>query len=76
MHIFKNDRPPIIVVTCFLFIYTALAFLNPGSSAVATMFILSPFMLIWLVYSVLKFGKPPRELKEGEEFGYSDKNNC
>jgi hypothetical protein len=25
-----------------------------------------------MVYSVLKFGKPARELKEGEEFGYSD----
>jgi len=38
------------------------------------MLFLSPMLLAWLAYTVIRFGKfTGRELQEGEEFGYGDR---
>jgi len=72
MKLFKNDRFPVLFVTLYLIIYTSLSYLKVYEHLIPLMFFLSPLFVIWMVYSVLKYGKPARDLKEGEEFGYSD----
>jgi hypothetical protein len=43
---------------------------------IGTMFLLSPFLVAWMVYTVLKKGVyTGRELAENEEWGYSDKDS-
>jgi hypothetical protein len=38
------------------------------------MFSLSPFLVIWMAYTILKYAPfNGRELKENEEYGYQDK---
>jgi len=39
------------------------------------LFAISPVLVVWMVYSVLRYGTYiGRELKPGEEWGYEDKN--
>jgi hypothetical protein len=49
---------PISFVTIFLVVYTILAYTSGYGSAVMLMFVLSPFLVIWMVYRVLRDGKP------------------
>ncbi|HEY8400128.1 MAG TPA: hypothetical protein VIK89_02640 [Cytophagaceae bacterium] len=69
----KSDKFPIIVVSLYLLLYTISPYLNIPVKIIYLMFALSPLLLIWMVYSILKFGKyNGRALREGEEWGYSD----
>jgi hypothetical protein len=63
-------------VSIYLLVYTLL--LATGSKtlwAIAeVMLLFSPLLVLWLAYSVIRYGQfDGRELKEGEEFGYSDR---
>jgi hypothetical protein len=69
----KNDRLPIITVSSFLVFYTTTPYLGFNPEIIALMFLSSPFLMLWMVYSILKYGKPSeKKLEKGEEFGYSD----
>lgn len=48
---------PVIFVSAFLAIYVLLAYFNI-ENVVITMFLISPFLVIWMVYKVLKDGTP------------------
>jgi O-antigen/teichoic acid export membrane protein len=60
----------------FASIYLALfliAIQTGQSQLVWPLFLLSPFVVIYMVYSVLRFGKySGKEMSEGEEWGYED----
>jgi apolipoprotein N-acyltransferase len=63
-------------VSIYLLVYTIL--LATGSwtlwAIAEVMLPLSPVLVLWLAYSVIRYGQfDGRELKEGEEFGYSDR---
>lgn len=62
-------------VTLYLVIYTVL-FRTGASAAVLTiMFAASPFLVIWMATTIMKFGKySGRELDDNEEWGYQDMN--
>jgi hypothetical protein len=49
---------PISFVSCYLVLYTLMAYLSVFRDVVIMMFVLSPFLVIWMVYRVLKDGKP------------------
>ena len=70
----KNPAFVVVFVTVYLLIYTVL-FQNLASmNVLMTMFMLSPFLVIWMVLVVLKYGKfKGRELEDDEEWGYSDR---
>jgi hypothetical protein len=69
----KNPTIAVILVTCYLVIYYMLFHANASFEVLATMFIISPLLLVWMVVVVLKYGKyNGRELKEEEEWGYED----
>jgi Flp pilus assembly protein TadB len=53
----KGSWFPIVLVTAFLLVYVLLAYYSL-EYIVAAMFILSPFLVIWMVYRVLRNGKP------------------
>jgi hypothetical protein len=72
----KDDRVPIIIVSLYLIFYTISPYLGIPFHFILLMFSLSPLFLIWMVYSILKYGKPSgKKLKDGEEFGYADREN-
>ena len=48
---------PVIFVSGFLAVYVMLAFFKV-ENVVITMFLISPFLVIWMVLRVLKDGKP------------------
>jgi uncharacterized membrane protein YhdT len=63
-------------VSSYLLAYTVmLATGNQTLQAIAeVMLLFSPLLVVGLVYSVIRYGQfNGRELKEGEEFGYSDR---
>lgn len=70
----RNHKFSTIFVTAYLVVYTILFQLNASFDVLAVMFLLSPFLVIWMAYTILKYGKyEGRELEENEEWGYQDK---
>ncbi len=69
-------RNPIIsttLVTVYLLIYNALFFTGASLNVLVIMFMLSPFLMIWMALTILKDKTyKVRELEEGEEWGYAD----
>lgn len=70
---FRSSNFPIGVTTLVLFIF---ALFGPFFSYAAAwaVFSLSPFLVIWMVVSVLKDKSHPMpELEAGDEWGYADR---
>jgi hypothetical protein len=60
-------------VTLYLVIYTVLFHTGTSSAITSFMFTASPFLVIWMAYTIMKYGKySGRELGEHEEWGYQD----
>jgi membrane protein implicated in regulation of membrane protease activity len=54
----EKIKTPILLATLYLLIYTLVSFI-PGLPALAVLlFSLSPIVVIWMVYRVLKDGEP------------------
>lgn len=71
----KMKKPGFVIalVTIYLFTYAILGQLNIDLKIMALLFAFSPFLVIWMVYTVLKHGKySGKELSENEEWGYQD----
>lgn len=64
----------VAIVSVVLAVYTLLGALNAPYPFMALIFSLSPFLMVWMVWNVLKDdGCKVRELAEGEEWGYADR---
>jgi hypothetical protein len=62
-------------VTIYLIVYTLLHQAGASFRLLAFMFVLSPFLVGWMAYTILRFGKyEGRELQESEEWGYQDRD--
>jgi Flp pilus assembly protein TadB len=53
----KGSWFPIMLVTAFLVAYVVLSYFS-FEILVSAMFLISPFLVIWMVYRVLRYGKP------------------
>ncbi len=53
----KGIRFPLVSVTAFLVVYAVLAWFA-FDTAVLAMFAVSPFLVLWVIYRVLKDGQP------------------
>lgn len=63
-----NATFSIIAATVYLLLYRLLLPREDAQWLAMSMFILSPVVLCWMVYTILKHGKyTGRELSEGEE---------
>jgi hypothetical protein len=70
----KNPFISTSLVTAYLLIYNALFFTGASFNILAAMFILSPFLVIWMAMTILMDKKyEVKELEEDEEWGYADK---
>jgi hypothetical protein len=70
----KNYKFSTIFVTIYLVVYTVITRLEISPRVALFMFSISPFLVIWMVYTILKFAPyNGRELEENEEYGYQDK---
>lgn len=64
---------PVFIVSFLLILYVVLVLTNAPLKITGLLFFLSPFLVIWMVISVLKSKKfTGKDLKEGEEWGYAD----
>lgn len=69
----KPEYIAVGLVTLILTVYTAVAFAGVLPGFILLTFSLSPLLVIWMVWVVLKHGTfNGRELKGDEEYGYSD----
>jgi hypothetical protein len=72
--IFHNHKFATAFVTIYLIVYTILHQTGASLMLLSCMFALSPFLIVWMAYSILRYGKfNSRELQEHEEWGYCDK---
>lgn len=70
----KNPLTSTSLVTAYLLIYNALFFTGASFNVLAVMFILSPFLVIWMALTILMDKKyEVKEFEEDEEWGYADK---
>ena len=58
----KNDRVfvPVIFGTAYLLLYLVLLSFDPAFRLAFLMLLFSPVMLVWMVISILRNGKPSR----------------
>ncbi len=62
-------------VTVYLVVYTNLLYTGASENITTLMFALSPFFVIWMAITIMKYGKyTGAELKEDEEWGYQDRS--
>jgi hypothetical protein len=61
---------PIAIVTTYLIIYQSAALLGFSDNTIAVMYIASPFLLLWMVYKILKDGTPSE--RTFDEYFYDD----
>jgi hypothetical protein len=70
----KRHQWAIAVATTYLIVYTFLFETGASLLLLSALFAFSPVVLVWMVYSILRFAPHTgRTLKEGEEYGYADK---
>jgi hypothetical protein len=70
----KNPIISTSLVTVYLLIYNALFFTGASFNLLAAMFILSPFLVLWMAMTILMDKKyEVKELEDEEEWGYADK---
>jgi hypothetical protein len=70
----KNYKFSTVIVTAYLVVYTFLFQAEAPLPVLAWMFVISPFLVIWMAYTILRYGGfTGRELHDNEEWGYDDK---
>ena len=71
----KQKMPvSVFIVTGFLIVYVMVMMTPAAESVGRSMFIASPFLVIWMVISVLRSKRfTGKDLEDGEEWGYADK---
>jgi membrane protein implicated in regulation of membrane protease activity len=64
----------VYIVTALLVLYSILISLNAPVQVTGFLFFISPFLLIWMVITILKSNTHnEKDLAEDEEWGYADK---
>lgn len=64
----------VAVTTIVMIVYNILPQFTDSFTLAGIIFIASPFLIVWMVYTVLKHGKyNGKELDDKEEWGYQDK---
>lgn len=57
-------------VTAYLLVYAAIAIFGNNAGLALALFIFSPILVLWMVYTVLKYGKPSG--RTFDEYFYDD----
>ena len=71
---FKKPSFVVAFVTGVLLLYCILIGFNLLLPIVNVVFAISPFLLLWMCYSIIRYGTyDGKELQQDEEWGYEDK---
>ena len=66
---------PVVIGSVVLLVNCWLVLSGNESGFTSVLFTLFPFLLLWIVCSILRYGKfAGKELGENEEWGYADKD--
>ncbi len=69
----RHEYIPVTVVSLLLLVYCILIGFQLAPTVIIIIFIASPFLVIWLVYQVIRYGKQDvPKLPEDDEWGYAD----
>ena len=60
IHRMKKPAVIITIATLYLFIFHLSPYINIPDAVIIAMFIVSPLVLIYMVYVILRFGKPSK----------------
>ena len=66
----ENVKFPIYFTSAVLLVYTTLSQVYPDPRLIAAIFLLSPFLMLWMVYKVLKDGVPSK--RSFDDYFYDD----
>jgi hypothetical protein len=67
----KGCRIPVLVTTIFLVVYTISPYIGVPEPVIALAYVLAPFLVIWMVFSILIKGEPSgRTFEDG--YWYDD----
>lgn len=69
----RNEKIAVALVSGLLLLYIFLVTTSSLPAIAGFIFSFSPLLVVWLAYSIIRFGKPVEELKEEDEWGYADK---
>lgn len=71
---FKKPATAVIITSLAVVLYNIVPPLTGSFALAGFIFMASPFLMGWMVYSILKHGKyNGKELDDKEEWGYQDK---
>lgn len=74
-HIWQNHKFATAFVTLYLIVYRFLHQAGASLQVLGIMFLFSPFLVVWMAYTILRYAPyNGKDLEEGEEWGYADKN--
>ena len=59
-------------VTLYLVIYTVLFHTGASSAITSYMFAASPFLVVWMAFTIMKYGKYSGPELDDKEWGYQD----
>ena len=68
-------RFPVVFVTFYLVIYCVFLQFEETRSYAIWMLLISPVLLSWMVYDILKYGEDDGAELGEKEFGYQDKSS-
>ncbi len=69
----RHEYIPLTIVSLLLFAYCILISFQVAPTVIIIIFMASPFLVIWMVYQVLRHGKKDiPSLGEKDEWGYTD----
>ncbi|MCU0340431.1 MAG: hypothetical protein MUE30_11150 [Spirosomaceae bacterium] len=69
---FKNPTFAAVFTTAYLFVYTIVTVNGWAPNTSLALFLFSPVLVLWLVYTVLRYGEPSG--RTFEEYFYDDVN--
>ena len=69
----KNHKFATAFVTLYLILYTVLHHMEAPIQLLTGMFVFSPFLVIWMAYSIIRYAPyTGKDLEQNEEWGYDD----
>jgi multisubunit Na+/H+ antiporter MnhG subunit len=71
---FKKPVFTVSLTTLAVILYNVLPQFSINTTIIAFIFLISPFLMGWMVYTILRYGSyKGKELTDKEEWGYQDK---
>ena len=71
---FRNATFAAVFTTIYLVVYIVMINMPTLLPYGELMLLLSPAIILWMVYTILKYGRQNNTTLDGEEFGYQDKD--